>query len=215
VRVVVGEDQLLMRQGIVAVLRERGLEVVGEAGTLPELMRTVREARPDVAVVDVRMPPTHTDEGLKAAAAIRSELPGTAVLLLTQYVEADFVIGLLEGDRSGIGYLLKDHVLDPGSFVDYVERVVAGECVVDPSLVRELIDRQRARDPLEALTPREREVLSLLAEGLTNAGIAARLVLSERTVEVHVAQVFAKLGLSDDPSVNKRVLAVITALSAG
>ena len=214
-RVVVGEDQLLMRQGIVAVLRERGLEVVGEAGTLPELMRTVREARPDVAVVDVRMPPTHTDEGLQAAAAIRSELPGTAVLLLTQHVEADFVIGLLEAGRSGVGYLLKDHVLDPESFVDYVTRVVDGECVVDPSLVRELIDRRRARDPLEALTPREREVLSLLAEGLTNAGIAARLVLSERTVEVHVAQVFAKLGLPDNPSVNKRVLAVITALSAG
>jgi serine/threonine-protein kinase len=213
-RVVVGEDQLLTRTGIVRILTSSGHEVVGEAGTLPELLKVARETRPDVVIADIRMPPHHTDEGLVAAATIRTEQPGTAVMLLSQYVEADYVVDLLARGEGGLGYLLKDRVLDPNAFCRDVLRVAAGECVVDPSLIEALVRRPQARDQLSALTPREREVLEQLARGRTNNGIAAELFLSERTVEVHIKQVFAKLGLPDDPTVNKRVLAVLTYLGA-
>jgi DNA-binding NarL/FixJ family response regulator len=221
VRAVVGEDQLITRQGIVALLASIDVDVVGEAATLPELMRCVRECRPDLAVVDVRMPPGQRNEGIVAAASIREELPGTGVLLLSQHVEADFALGLLGDQRSGVagaggglGYLLKDRVLNPETFRDSVQRVVAGECVLDPSLIDLLMARSRTVDPLASLTSREREVLSLLAEGHTNAGISAQLVLSERTVEVHVRSVFAKLDILEDEGRNKRVLAVLQYLSA-
>ena len=220
-RAVVGEDQLITRQGMVALLTSIDVDVVGEAATLPELMRCVRDRRPEIAVVDVRMPPGQRDEGIVAAAAIREELPGTGVLLLSQHVEVDFALGLLGDQRSGVaspaaglGYLLKDRVLSPETFRDSVLRVVAGEHVLDPSLIELLMARSRVVDPLDALTQREREVLGLLAEGYTNAGISAQLVLSERTVEVHVRAVFAKLGISDDDGRNKRVLAVLQYLSA-
>jgi serine/threonine-protein kinase len=213
-RVVVGEDQLLTRTGIVRILTSSGHEVIGEAGTLPELLKVVRETRPDVVIADIRMPPHHTDEGLVAAATIRTEQPGTAVVILSQHVEADYVVDLLARGEGGLGYLLKDRVLDPDAFCRDVLRVAAGECVVDPSLVQQLVRRSLAHNPLSALTPREREVLDQLARGRTNNGIAAELYLSERTVEVHIKQIFAKLGLPDNPAVNKRVLAVLTYLGA-
>jgi DNA-binding NarL/FixJ family response regulator len=213
-RVVVGEDQLLTREGIVHVLASVGVDVVGEAATLPELLRAVRTTTPDVVLVDLRMPPSHTDEGLQAATTIRHELPMTGVLVLSQHVEADFVLSLLDRGEGGLGYLLKDRVLRPETLLDGLTRVAAGGSVVDPALVDQILARRRTRDPLESLTPREREVLELVAEGLTNGGIANRLVLSERTVEVHVKQIFSKLDLGDHPLANKRVLAVLAYLDA-
>jgi DNA-binding NarL/FixJ family response regulator len=211
-RVVVAEDQMLTREGLVHVLRDAGIDVVGEAGDATSLMSLVATEKPDAAVVDIRMPPTHTDEGLVAAARIRHEYPDTAVLIVSQHIESGFVLRLLDEGGGGVGYLLKDRILDPAAVLDSLRRVVAGECVVDPFIVTRLLSRERRTDPLGALSEREREVLANLAEGLTNAEIARRLFITERTVEVHSRQIFTKLGLDDDQTTNRRVMAVLTYL---
>jgi DNA-binding NarL/FixJ family response regulator len=213
-RVVVAEDQLLTREGIVHVLRDAAVDVVGEAVDAATLMALVATEKPDAAVIDIRMPPTHTDEGLVAAARIRHEFPTTAVLIVSQHVDTGFVLRLLEEGGDGVGYLLKDRILDRAAVIGSLQRVVAGECVVDPFIVTRLLSRERRADPLAALSPREREVLENVAEGLTNAEIARRLFITERTVELHTKQVFAKLGLSEDQHTNRRVMAVLTYLRA-
>jgi DNA-binding NarL/FixJ family response regulator len=213
-RVIVAEDQLLTREGVVHVLASAGVDVVGESADVATLMSLVATQAPDAAVVDIRMPPTHTDEGLVAAARIRREFPATAVLIVSQHVEPAFVMRLLEEGGTGVGYLLKDRILDRASLLDSLHRVVAGECVVDPSIVARLLRRERRTDPLADLTEREREVLAEVAEGLTNAEIGRRLFITERTVEVHTKQIFAKLGLESDQATNRRVMAVLTYLRA-
>ena len=211
-RAVVGEDQLLTREGIVTILGRAGVDVVGEAGDVDELMAVVERERPDVVLLDIRMPPTHTDEGLQASALIRGRWPESAILILSQYVEVDFVLTLLETGAKSVGYLIKDRVLEIATLADALRRVVAGECVVDPLIVRELMTRQRRTDPLGALSDREREVLALMAEGLSNRAIAQRLFITERTVEVHTSHVFMKLDLPEDDLANRRVLAALTYL---
>ncbi len=211
-RVVVAEDTMLTREGIVRVLDEAGVEVVGEAGDGDALMRQVAYRKPDVAIVDIRMPPTQTDEGLVAAQRIRAEHPDVAVLVLSQYVEPSYALRLLEEHPEKIGYLLKERVFDAAVLVDALRRVDEGETVVDPTIVSRLLGRARRDDPLAELTPREREVLALVAEGLSNRAIAARLFVTERTVEAHTKQVFLKLGLGDDPTTHRRILAVLAFL---
>ena len=211
-RVVVAEDTMLTREGIVRVLDEAGVEVVGQAGDAEVLMRQVAYRKPDVAIVDIRMPPTQTDEGLVAAQRIRAEHPGVAVLVLSQYVEPSYALRLLEEHPEKIGYLLKERVFDAAVLVDALRRVDEGETVVDPTIVSRLLGRARRNDPLAELTPREREVLALVAEGLSNRAIAARLFVTERTVEAHTKQVFLKLRLGDDPSTHRRILAVLAFL---
>ncbi len=213
-RVVVAEDQLLTREGIVHLLRDADIEVAGQASDAVQLMALVATERPDAAVVDIRMPPTHTDEGLVAAARIRREYPATAVLIVSQHLESGFVVRLLEEGGDGVGYLLKDRILDRAAVVDSLRRVIAGECVVDPFIVGRLLNRERLTDPLSTLSEREREVLENVAEGYTNAEIARRLFITERTVEVHSKQIFAKLGLDQDQTTNRRVMAVLTYLRA-
>ena len=213
-RVVVADDSVLVREGVVRLLAERGFEVVGQAGDAEELMRKVRAHRPDVAVVDVRMPPTHTDEGQRAARAIRTELPGTGVVVLSQYVEERYAIELLADDAAGLGYLLKDRVADVDELADAVRRVAQGGSALDPEVVSSMLGRRRRDDPLEALTPRERDVLGLMAEGRSNQAIAERLVVTERAVEKHVSNIFGKLGLAAAAEDHRRVLAVLTYLRA-
>ena len=213
-RVVVVEDQLLTRTGIVRTLEDAGVEVVAEVGDLDGLMAVVAVDRPDVALLDIRLPPTFTDEGLRAAAQIRAQYPATGVLVLSQHVEVDFVLPLLEGASGGVGYLLKDRVLDVDTLLGALSRIEAGECVVDPSLVADLLPPATA-PALGGLTDREQDVLRLIAEGLTNAGIARSLDISERTVEVHAQHLFAKLRLPDDQFVNRRVLSVLAWLGSG
>jgi DNA-binding NarL/FixJ family response regulator len=208
----VADDQLLTREGIVRLLVRAGVEVVGEAGDGETVMALVAELTPDVVLLDVRMPPTHTDEGLRAATEIRRRNPRTAVLILSQYVEVDFVMAMLESGASSVGYVVKDRVLDLTTLVDALRRVTIGECVIDPAIVRDLFRRQRRTDPLEVLSEREREVLSLVAEGLSNRAIAQQLFIAERTVEVHTRHVFTKLGLLEDDLNNRRVLAALTYL---
>lgn len=208
-RVVVADDSTLLREGLVRLLEEAGLEVVGQAGDAEELLRKVRAHKPDVAVVDVRMPPTHTDEGLRAAREIRAELPGVSVLVLSQYVEVAYARELLAESAEGLGYLLKDRVADVGALTDAVRRVGTGGSALDPEVVSQMLGRRRADDPLEQLTPREREVLGLMAEGRSNAGIAAELVVSERAVEKHVTGIFSKLDLAAGSEDHRRVLAVL------
>jgi len=210
-RVVIADDNLLVRQGIAAVLRGAGIEVVAEAEAAEELLRAVAEHRPDVAIVDIRMPPTHTDEGLVAARRIRERYP-TAVVVLSQYLEARYAQRLLADQPGGLGYLLKERVSDIAVLIDALRRVTEGECVIDPTIVSRLMQRRRPNSPLSHLTPREREILALMAEGRSNAGIASELVVSERTVETVCAQVFRKLGLEPSRDVNRRVLAVLTLL---
>jgi DNA-binding NarL/FixJ family response regulator len=212
VRVVVAEDTMLTREGIVRVLDDAGVEVVGEAGDGETLMRQVASRKPDVAIVDIRMPPTQTDEGLVAAQRIRAEHPSVAVLVLSQYVEPSYALRLLEEHPEKIGYLLKERVFDAAVLVDALRRVDEGETVVDPTIVSRLLGRARRDDPLAELTPREREVLALVAEGLSNRAIAGRLFVTERTVEAHTKQVFLKLGLGEDPSTHRRILAVLAFL---
>jgi DNA-binding NarL/FixJ family response regulator len=215
VRVVVAEDTMLTREGIVRLLGEAGVEVVAEIEDAAALLRSVRLERPDVAIVDIRMPPTHTDEGLVAAQQIRQEHPGIGVLLLSHYVEPSYALRLLEEHPERVGYLLKERVFDIAVLVDALRRITDGETVVDPTIVARLVGRQRRADPLADLTQREREVLGLVAEGLSNGAIAARLFITERTVEAHVKQIFLKLRLAASPESHRRVLAVIAYLGTG
>jgi DNA-binding NarL/FixJ family response regulator len=212
VRVVVAEDVMLTREGIVRLLRGAGFEVVGEAGDVDSLMRQVMSSRPNAAIVDIRMPPTHTDEGLVAAQRIRAEHPETAVLVLSQYVEPSYALRLLEEHPEQVGYLLKERVFDVAILVDALGRLADGETVIDPTIVSRLVGRRRRVDPLAELTAREREVLGLVAEGLSNRAIAERLFVTERTVEAHVGQVLLKLGINASADSHRRVLAVLTYL---
>jgi DNA-binding NarL/FixJ family response regulator len=209
VRVIVADDSTLLREGLVRLLEEGGLEVVGQASDGEELLRKVRAHKPDVAVVDVRMPPTHTDEGLRAAREIRAELPEVSVLVLSQYVEVAYARELLAESAEGLGYLLKDRVADVGALTDAVRRVGAGGSALDPEVVSQMLGRRRDDEPLEQLTPREREVLGLMAEGRSNGAIAAELVVSDRAVEKHVTGIFSKLDLSASSEDHRRVLAVL------
>ena len=211
-RVIVADDAVLVREGITALLRSSGVTVVAQAGDGGQLVRLVEEHRPDVAVVDIKMPPTHTDEGLVAAQRIREEHPGVAVLVLSQYLEVAYAVRLVEQHPEMVGYLLKERVFSGEVLLDALQRLVEGETVVDPTIVSMLFGRRRRTDPLAVLSNREREVLSLLAEGLSNRAIAARLIVAERTVEAHVTAVFAKLELPDSPEAHRRVLAVLTFL---
>ena len=211
-RVVVAEDSVLLREGIARLLEDAGLEVVGQAGTADELMLKVRSYAPDVAIIDIRMPPTQTDEGLRAAREIREKHPQTAVLVLSQYLEPAYALELLSESAEGVGYLLKDRVADVPEFVSAVKRVGEGGSALDPSVVSQLVGRRRRDDPIDQLTPREREVLELMAEGLSNAAIAERLVVTERAVEKHVTSIFAKLRLGADSEHHRRVLAVLAFL---
>jgi DNA-binding NarL/FixJ family response regulator len=211
-RVVVADDVMLTREGIVRLLVDAGVEVVGQAEDAPSLLRVVRGTQPDAVIVDIRMPPTHTDEGLVAASMIRTELPQVAVLILSQYIEPSYAMRLLEEHPERVGYLLKERVFDVALLVDALRRLGDGESVIDPTIVSRLVGRRRREDPLEELTPREREALELVAEGLSNKAIAARLVVTERTVEAHVKQIFMKLGLDANPESHRRVLAVLAYL---
>ncbi len=211
-RVIVAEDSVLLREGIVRLLGENGFEVVGQAGDAEDLLRKVRAHKPDVALVDIRMPPTQTDEGLRAAATIRAEQPQTGVLVLSQYVEEAYALELLAENAEGVGYLLKDRVADVERFVDSVRRVGEGGSALDPEVVARLVGRRRREDPLSALSPREREVLGHMAEGRSNHGIAEALVVTERAVEKHVTSIFTKLNLPPAEDDHRRVLAVLTYL---
>ena len=213
-RVVVADDSVLLREGVVRLLEENGFDVVGQAGDAEDLIRKVRAHKPDVAVVDIRMPPTNTDDGLRAALEIRAELPDTGVLVLSQYVEEGYALDLVGESAGGVGYLLKDRVADVDRFVDSVKRVADGGSALDPEVVSQLVGRARRDDPLEELTPREREVLELMAEGRTNGSIAGHLVVTEGAVEKHVTSIFGKLGLPPADQAHRRVLAVLRFLEA-
>jgi DNA-binding NarL/FixJ family response regulator len=213
-RVVVADDVLLTREGIIRLLRDADIEVVAEAQDAHSLLHQVRMARPDAALVDIRMPPTHTDEGLVAAQAIRAEHPQVGVLVLSQYVEPSYALRLLQDQPERVGYLLKDRVFDIATVVDALRRIMDGETVIDPTIVSRLVGRRRRQDPLAVLSEREREVLGLIAEGMSNRAIAARLYVTERTVEAHVTQIFQKLRLPESPEQHRRVLAVLTFLRA-
>lgn len=213
VRVVVAEDVLLTRAGIVRLLTDAGVDVVGEAEDVEGLMRLVRAEAPDIVISDIRMPPTHRDEGLVAAARIQREHPGIGVLILSQYVESDYALRLLRDHPGGVGYLLKDRVFDIATVIDALRRISDDECVLDPTIVRRLLARpRRAHDPLDRLTQREREVLALVAEGRSNEGIGEALFVTPRTVEAHVSEIFAKLHL--EPGTNRRVMAVLAYLKS-
>ena len=212
-RVVLADDDVLLREGLAGLLERSGFEVVGQCGNASELIALVREHRPDLAIVDIRMPPTHTSEGLEAARVIREELPETAILVLSAHVQVEQATDLLaSGERSG--YLLKSRVTDVDDFIETLERIVKGGSVVDPALVQELVAARRIEDPLDVLSPREREVLSLMAEGRSNAGIAHQLWITEGTVEKHVHSILTKLRLPATEDDQRRVLAVITFLDA-
>jgi DNA-binding NarL/FixJ family response regulator len=207
-RVIVAEDQLLTREGIVNLLQGAGVEVVAQVGDADELLRQIPRLLPDIAIMDIRMPPTHTDEGLIAAARIRANHPQVGVLVLSQYVEVSYALRLLEHQPERIGYLLKERISDVGNLTDAPSRIAAGETVLDPTIVAQLMGRQRRNNPLGRLTEREREVLALVAEGRSNKGVARRLFVTEHTVEAHLTQIFAKLGLSGSDLQHRRVLAV-------
>jgi DNA-binding NarL/FixJ family response regulator len=212
VKVVLADDSVLLREGIARILEEAGFDVVGQAGNPDELMLKVRSYSPDVAVVDIRMPPTQTDEGLRAAKEIRERHPGVGVLVLSQYVEPEYAMDLLSESAEGVGYLLKDRISDVKEFAAAVRRVAEGGSALDPSVVSQLVGRRRGNDPVSQLTPREREVMELMAEGRSNSGIAERLVITERAVEKHVTSIFGKLRLASAPEDHRRVLAVLAFL---
>lgn len=209
-RVVVAEDSVLLREGIVRLLREGGLEVIGAVGDADALLAVVASDHPDVAVIDIRMPPTHTDEGLRAAETLLDADAPTAVLILSQSVESTHAVRLLGDGRRGVGYLLKERIADVDELVQAVRRVGSGGSVVDPAVVASLVARRRGRDILVDLTPRERQVLGLMAEGRSNRAIAAALVVGDKTVETHVSNIFSKLGLEEAPDDHRRVLAVLS-----
>jgi DNA-binding NarL/FixJ family response regulator len=213
-RVVLADDSVLLREGVARLLEEAGIQVVGQSGDADDLLRKVHAHRPDVAVVDVRMPPTHTDEGLRAAAAIRESHPETGVLVLSAYIDEGPALELLSDSAEGLGYLLKDRVGDIDAFVDAVRRVADGGSALDPEVVSRLLGRRRREDPLEGVTPREREVLGLMAEGRSNHAIAEQLVVTERAVEKHVTSIFGKLGLPPTQDDHRRVLAVLAYLNS-
>ncbi|MBG6093948.1 serine/threonine-protein kinase PknK [Actinomadura viridis] len=213
IRVVLADDDVLLREGVASLLVRSGFELVGQAGDASQLLALVREHLPDLVIVDIRMPPTQTDEGLKAARAIRERHPQIGIAVLSAYVEVEPAMELLAGGR-GIGYLLKSRVTDVADFIETLRRLVKGGSVVDPSLVQELVASQRRDDPLAALSPREREVLALMAEGLSNAGIARKLWVTEGTVEKHVHSILSKLPLGDTDDDHRRVLAVLAYLDA-
>jgi serine/threonine-protein kinase PknK len=210
-RIALADDDVLLREGLASLLAQHGFVVVGQAGDADALMSLVREHQPELVIVDIRMPPEHSTEGLDAALAIREEFPAAGILVLSAYVEVDHAIELLAGGQ-GIGYLLKSRVTNVEEFIETIERIVRGGSVVDPGLVQELVGARRRNDPLEGLTPREREVLALMAEGNSNSGIARRLTVSEGTVEKHVNSILMKLQLTESEDDHRRVLAVITFL---
>jgi DNA-binding NarL/FixJ family response regulator len=212
---VIAEDSVLLREGLVRLLTDAGLEVVAAVEEPEALLRAVDEHRPDICVVDIRMPPTHTDEGVRAALVIRAQHAGVAVLMLSQYVEERYATDLIASDTRGFGYLLKDRVADVTEFVEAVRRVGAGGTALDPEVVSQLLVRSRRKDPLGALTPRETDVLRLMAEGRSNNGIAAELVVSEGAVEKHVSSIFTKLALPPAEQDHRRVLAVLRYLEGG
>jgi DNA-binding NarL/FixJ family response regulator len=209
---VLAEDSVLLREGVARLLEDAGFEVVGQVDNPDDLLRRIGFSKPDVAIVDIRMPPTHTDEGLQAAKAIRQRFPQVGVLVLSQYVEPGYAMELLSESSEGVGYLLKDRVSDVEEFAGAVRRVAQGGSALDPAVVAQLVGKKRADDPLAELTAREREVLGLMAEGRSNAGIAERLVVTERAVEKHVTSIFQKLGLPQAAEDHRRVLAVLTFL---
>lgn len=208
-RIVIAEDSVLLQEGLVRFLTEQGHDVVAAVGDATALLAAVDEHRPELAVVDVRMPPTHTDDGLRAALEIRRRWPEVAILVLSQYVEEQYASELLADDRGGLGYLLKDRIADVGEFQAAVERVGAGATVLDPEVVAQILARSRRQDPLARLSPREREVLGLMAEGRSNSAIAAELVVSDGAVEKHVSNIFSKLDLPPAANDHRRVLAVL------
>ena len=214
IRVLVGEDQPFVREGILRVLQEGGFEVVGAAADAGALLRMAEAYRPDVVVADIQMPPDHGDDGLRAALAIRAARPGTGVLVLSQFLEDTYALALVADGAQGVGYLLKEKVGDLRAFVDAVRRVAEGGSVLDPDVVARLVGRKREAGPLDNLTPRERQVLGLIAEGRSNGGIASELVVTVAAVERHVTSIFEKLGLRQAPDVHRRVLAVLTYLQA-
>jgi DNA-binding NarL/FixJ family response regulator len=213
-RLVIAEDAAIMRDGLTQTLTRRGHDVVAAVADGELLRRAVADCRPDVAIIDVRMPPTHTDEGLRAAQSIRREHPGVGVLVFSQYIETQSAADLLAGGAEGVGYLLKDRVADVSDFIDAITRVAAGGTVLDPEVVRHLLRASRRGDTLARLTPREREVLSLVAQGRSNIAIASAFTISPRVVEKHVASIFAKLGLPESTNDNRRVLATIRYLES-
>jgi serine/threonine-protein kinase PknK len=211
--VVLADDDVLLREGLASLLERSGFKVVGQAGDAARLLGLVRSARPDLAIIDIRMPPGHATEGLQAARVIRSEMPGTAIIVLSAHVEVDQAMELLAGGER-LGYLLKDRVTDVADFIETVRRITAGASVVDPSLVQELVRARRRQDPLDVLSPREREVLALMAEGAANVGIARRIFVTEGTVEKHVRSILTKLNLPESETEHRRVLAVLRFLEA-
>ena len=211
-RVVIADDTLLVREGIASLVRRAGFDVVAEAGSADELVAAVDAHEPDVALVDIRMPPTHTDEGLRAAAEIRARHPGIGIVILSQHVEVGIAMVVLAEDPSGLGYLLKDRVTDIDEFAGAVRRVAVGGSALDPAVVAGLLERKREDAPLRTLSPREREVLALVAEGLSNKGIGERVVITEGAVQKHVTSIFSKLGLPGGEDANRRVLAVLAYL---
>jgi DNA-binding NarL/FixJ family response regulator len=214
VRIVIAEDLYLLREGLVRLLEAHGFDVVAAVPTAPELLRALLDTKPDVGIVDVRLPPTHTDDGLRAALRARDQVPGLPVLVLSQYVEQLYARELLADQAGGGGYLLKDRVFNDESFTAAIRTVAAGGTVLDPEVVRKLMVRHSRDEPLARLTPREREVLALMAEGRSNAAIAGRLSVTEKAVSKHAAGIFAKLGLAPSDDDNRRVLAVLTYLNS-